>query len=212
MPNYAPRLRLSYVELLPVFSLWAQSCENMVVYEHDADEEVATTHCHVLMINSKYATAEQYKRQFYEVLTEEKRKGNDLWAWIHKEYPNPDISYITYMSNGNLKPKFVQSISDDVIQKYTKLWVNKKYEKKEKSSSEFTQLLEDYEKLYSAKKVVCDMAIIKQWIKSRYLAKRKAVPRGSDTNRYAYSIYAIVMGLDVDTADRHAMTAGIDIN
>ena len=203
---------MSYVELSTVFSLWAKSCENMVVYEHDADEEVATTHCHVLMIKSKYATAEQYKRQFYEVLTEEKRKGNELWAWTHKEFPNPDISYITYMSKGNLKPKFIQSISDDDIQKYTKLWVNKKYEKSNKNASEFTLLLEAYEKQYIAKKVVCDMAIIKQWIKSRYLAQRKAVPRPSDTNRYAYSIYAIVMGLDVDTADRHAMTAGIEIN
>lgn len=211
--NYAPRVSMSYVELSTVLSLWAKSCESMVVYEHDADEEVATTHCHLLMIKSKYATPEPLKRQLYEVLSNEKRKGNDLWAWTHKDYPDPDLCYITYMSKGILEPVMTQNLSSSLIESYKKKWVDRKEEVRDtKKGSEFDQLLTSYEKYIKTTKIKPYITTIKSWIKSRYLSQRKAIPRGSDTNRYAYSIYAIVQKVDVDAADWQAQIEGIDIN
>ncbi|UAU47005.1 Rep [Chicken proventriculitis-associated circular virus 15] len=211
MPNYAPRVSMPYMDISGIIILWSKSCESIIVYEHESDEEVKTTHVHLLMINSEYATPEPLKRLFYKNLSTD-RKGNDLWAWTHETVP--DLTFITYMSKGILAPKFINNISTQEVEKARLNWKQSGAVPKTNDSnkSEFTLLLEAYEKQYKAKLVTCNMSEIKQWIKSRYLSQRKAIPRGSDTNRYAYSIYAIVMGLDVDTADRHAMTAGIDIN
>ena len=52
------------------------------------------------------------------------------------------------------------------------------------------------------------MRYIKQFIKSHYLKRGRPIPRSGDTNRYAYSIYAIAndkTGItDMDDTDKHA--------
>lgn len=199
MPNYAPRVSMSFMDLSGIIEIWSQSCEKLIAYEHEADEEVAKTHVHFLMINSTYATAEQYKRQFYDIVHthefgEERPKGNDLWAWKHKDYPNPDVTYITYMGKGSLLPKFNKGFDLEIVQRYVNMWEDRDYvaEKPTKQLSEFDQLLFSARNAYKAKTLKINMTDIKNHIKSHYLRRERPVPRSSDTNRYAYSIYAII--------------------
>lgn len=214
MPNYAPRLSMSYVELSSVFDVWSKSCESMVVYEHPQDTSVKTTHCHVLMINSKYATAEQYKRQFHELVKTD-LKGQSLWAWEHKEYGTPEKGFIRYMSKGKFEPKFVKNFSKEELENARQSWKDTPVTAKEpKSFSEFGSLLESAERAIKKETLSVNMPALICFIKSHYLRQRKAVPRKSDTNRYAYSIYAIVKGLthesNIDALDRQALIDNVE--
>lgn len=214
MPNYAPRLSMSFMELSSVFDVWGKSCESMVVYEHPQDTSVKTTHCHVLMINSKYATAEQYKRQFHELVKTD-RKGNALWEWEHKEYGNPDKGFIKYMTKGKYAPKLVINLSKEELEQARLSWTTTPVTAKEtKDKGEFDLLLVAAEAAIKAKKLTVSMSDIACFIKSHYLRRRKAVPRKSDTNRYAYSIYAIVNELChenlIEQIDRQALIENIE--
>lgn len=122
MPNYAPRVSLPYYDVSGVIELWSQSCDSMAVYEHEADEEVNTTHVHLIMLNSKYKTPERLK-QIFRLYVNDDRNGNDLWAWTHKNYPNPDMNFITYMSKGNLRPVFLKNISPAEVEELRNKWV-----------------------------------------------------------------------------------------
>lgn len=123
MPNYAPRVTLSYNDVSGVIRMWSKSCDKMVVYEHEADEEVATTHVHMIMVNCKYKSQDTLCNQFRKLI-ETERKGNELWSWEHKNYPNPDITYIKYMTKGKLKPVYVKNVSEDEIETYRSQWVD----------------------------------------------------------------------------------------
>lgn len=100
-----------------VISMWADSCEAMAVYQHEMDEEVNTTHVHMIMIGCKYKTPEALKREFYKLI-ETERKGNDLWSWTHKKAQNPDMTFMRYMSKGVLRPVFVQFQIVKQVQEY----------------------------------------------------------------------------------------------
>lgn len=122
MPNYAPRVSLPYNDMSGVIAMWADSCLRMAVFEHEADEEVNTTHIHMIMIDCKYATAEQLKRDFRKLVVTT-RKGNELWSWEHKKHPNPDINFIKYMTKGKLRPVFLKNISPAEVEEQRALWV-----------------------------------------------------------------------------------------
>lgn len=130
MPNYAPRVSLPYHDMSGVVELWSQSCDKMVVYEHTADEKVKTTHVHMIMINCKYKSQDTLCNQFRKLIHTE-RKGNGLWSWEHKDYPNPDENVITYMSKGKLEPVFVKNMTVNEIEVYKSRWTNY-HEKKHK--------------------------------------------------------------------------------
>jgi hypothetical protein len=214
---YAPRVSMPFMDLSGTLTLWSKSCESIIVFEHESDEEVTQTHCHVLMLGSEYATAEPLKRIFYKQV-ETNRKGNDLWAWTHNDFPVPDISFIRYMGKGNLRPIFYQgSITIERIMMEVGKWSDYKTQPKmkdPKEKSEFDLLLLAAEAAIKAKKLTVSMSDIARFIKSHYLRRRKAVPRKSDTNRYAYSIYAIVNELChenlIEQVDRQALIENIE--
>jgi len=146
--NYAPRVSVSYADISNVILEWSKVCDQFIVYEHDADEEVATTHCHFLMMSST-VKEEALKRRFYKLYPTD-RLGNDLWAWKHKEHPNPDLGYIKYMSKGVLAPKFVKNISPAIVDEFRQKWVPKnpvssvanKSDKPKDKSKEFYSICE----------------------------------------------------------------------
>lgn len=144
MPNYAPRVSLSYNDLSGVVALWSQSCARMAVYEHEADEEVPTTHVHLIMIDSKYKTAEAMKREFYRFIQTD-RKGNELWSWHHRTNSNPDITFLTYMSKGQLRPKFTKNITPAEVEEHRALWVDHKKTPVASSTDEQIKKLTKYE-------------------------------------------------------------------
>lgn len=129
MPNYAPRVSLSFHDMSGVINMWASSCRQMVVYEHEADEEVKTTHVHMIMIDCKYKTQDSLCNQFRKLIEIDK-KGNGLWSWEHKDYPNPDLSFIQYMSKGVLEPVFVKDVESREIEHWRSQWKHQKTDKK----------------------------------------------------------------------------------
>lgn len=122
--NYAPRISLPYNDVSGVIALWAGTCDRIAVYEHSQETQTSKdkTHIHMIMMGSKYKTPEQMKKIFYlHVKTD--RKGNDLWEWTNKKWPNPDINFITYMSKGKLQPKFVKNISPAELEELRVKWI-----------------------------------------------------------------------------------------
>lgn len=126
--NYAPLLRLPYNDLSGIIKVWADSCNSMAVYEHDhAEKNCKTTHVHMIMLGCRYKTPEQLKRQFFKhVPGYNSSDGNGLWSWENKEWPNPDINFIGYMSDGTLEPKFVKNISQETLDEQKRNWIPKK--------------------------------------------------------------------------------------
>lgn len=120
MPNYAPRVSLSYADMSGVVQEWSNSCEKMVVYQHDADKEINRVHLHMVMIDCKYKTPEALKRQFHSRVKTD-LKGNALWSWEHGK-SEPGMSFITYMSKGELASVFVKNILPAEIEELRLQW------------------------------------------------------------------------------------------
>jgi len=108
MYNYAPRISASYAEIQPVIQAWAPKVLRMAVFEHEKDTSVQTTHVHILIEGSD-TQCEQLKRIFKKVLPGLPAKGNEFWKWESKTTVND--SFLTYMSKGTLRAKYVKNIS-----------------------------------------------------------------------------------------------------
>lgn len=109
----------------------------MVVVQHDADEEVKQTHCH-LGIWGSTRKIDALKEVF--VKTYGKLSGNKDWSWEHKsikhvadfrsdfiEPGNADeestFRYLTYCLKGDITTlRFKKNISDDLIRAAVDAW------------------------------------------------------------------------------------------
>lgn len=130
MYNLAPRVSLSYSDISSVVVEWSKHVEKIICYEHEADSGVSRTHCHLLMMGIQYqrpkngSAPDAFKRQFFELVKTD-LKGQALWRWTPEEEnaPDPDESFITYMSKGHLRPKFNNNFSDQVVEDLRLKWV-----------------------------------------------------------------------------------------
>lgn len=121
--NYAPMVRLPYDDLSGVIEVWSHACDAMAVFEHTPDQGCNATHVHMIMLGCKYKTAEPLKRLYYKMFPNaDTSDGNGLWSWTNKEFPVPGIEFITYMSKGVLRPKFVKNISDAKVEELRGKW------------------------------------------------------------------------------------------
>lgn len=117
--NYAPRISASYVEIQPVIQEWASKMLRMAVFQHDKDDSVQTTHCHILMEGCE-TQCEQLKRIFKKILPGLPAKGNEFWKWESKTSVND--SFLTYMSKGVLTPMFVKGYSPELVEERRLQW------------------------------------------------------------------------------------------
>lgn len=147
MPNYAPRVTCMWSDCSGIIKEWSDSCQSMVVYEHDADEEISSPHLHMVMLECKFKTPEALKRIFLKSKNVSKT-GNALWSWEHKDYPNPDLKFITYMSKGTLRPVFVKNILPAVIEEHRLQW---------KDPTPKGTLLTERKESTKTKRELCDM-------------------------------------------------------
>lgn len=94
----------------------------MAVYEHTPDQGCKETHVHMIMLGCN-VKAEALKRKYYKMYPEAKTAdGNGLWSWENKDWPVPDINFVTYMSKGVLAPKFVKNISPAELEELRGKW------------------------------------------------------------------------------------------
>jgi len=115
--SYAPRITLPYSDISGIVGMWAESCAQVAVFEHEADSKVNNTHCHILLLNSDIQD-EALKRKWKNC----PGKGNEFWKWASK-YGTPDLNFLKYMSKGKLRPKFIKNISPDVVEEQRKQWI-----------------------------------------------------------------------------------------
>jgi len=108
-------------------------CENMVVYEHAADDEIKRTHVHALITDPTSGTTTM-KARLTKLFGVWKKED---WAFVTKyksdEKSLPvDDKLITYMSKGCLEPSLVVGFTEEQITKYKDAWIEPETRKKVK--------------------------------------------------------------------------------
>lgn len=112
--NHAIRITLPYSDISGIIDLWSARSNEVVVYQHIADDEVSKTHVH-LVLGGCEVKAEALKRMYPD-----RGSGNEFWSW--KTWDNGD-KFITYMTKGNLDPVYVKNITHDRLDKAKSAWV-----------------------------------------------------------------------------------------
>lgn len=131
MTNFAFRIHRPYKELEELLENMKESCDKLIVYQHDADEEVKRTHVHGLITGSKFTDQLAYKKRINNRLTLATTdmswittfKNNETGA---KEKVNEN--YIIYLHKGMYQPVLVHGFTDTFIkEKHELAYVPPKY-------------------------------------------------------------------------------------
>ena len=197
MYSHAPRITLSYAELVPVLQIWSPLCERMAVYEHTADSSCKRTHCHILIEECKVKD-DALRRGLYKALPAEKRKGNDLWSWEHKKWKesHPNQQYndqmLNYMSKGSIAPSFVKNYSPALIEERKKQWKittpNPVKSSDEDAYDEYKEICKSFDD-YSIHNDIYTLMAIRKWLFTWYYRKTGKAPHATNYKRYACSLY-----------------------
>lgn len=116
MNSIAFRVSRSFDELRTVFESLKASC--VIVYEHEADDEVSRTHVHAL-VQKADVTVLALKRRIEKAVGKVNRSD-----WSFKETDENVPKYITYMSKGTLTPSYRRGGYDDLeIERFKTNWV-----------------------------------------------------------------------------------------
>lgn len=121
MSNLAIRVSRSYDDI----SEWINGieCDKIVVFQHDADDEVSRTHVHMLVVKSKCkpdALKTRYKKKYGDI---------DKTDWSFKDASTDYNKYITYMTKGVLPPIYNQGFDPVEVLNLAHLWVEQKTKK-----------------------------------------------------------------------------------
>ena len=181
----------------------------ITVGQHDSDDDIKTTHCHIA-VEPKVSNEAIRKQIIKHSLGGEKYGITEKALKTHVLYEYRDL--VKYIIKGD--PENVKHTSEhnELILELSKEWVNraKKLDVDltntdlvsghtgitgsnvvvDNNKSEWDKLLSKFQKRVNNTHMT--MAQIKKWIKSVYLEKHKPIPRDGDTNRYAYSLWAII--------------------
>jgi len=189
MYNYAPRISASYAEIQPVIQAWAPKVLRMAVFEHEKDTSVQTTHVHILIEGSD-TQCEQLKRIFKKVLPGLPAKGNEFWKWESKTTVND--SFLTYMSKGHLRPKYIKEYSPALVEERRLQWkiaTVKPVPNKDKYD-EWEDMKKAYDARFdSATARSLSLDETRRWAFSWYFRRDGRAPHISNYKRNAVSLY-----------------------
>lgn len=110
------RITRSYDEAQEFCHWLTDKCLQMIVYQHDADEQVSRTHIHIYVVGVNVTTQSirNKLKQCFEGIFR-----SDFKLECQKEY---DDKVITYMSKGCLQPSLIKGFSQELIQTRTAEW------------------------------------------------------------------------------------------
>lgn len=114
--NHAIRITLSYDDCKHVISKWSDRSQKVIVYQHDADEEISKTHVHLALYGCE-VKAEALKRMWPDA----PGKGNEFWSFKNAD---ESIKYLAYMSKGHLREKYVKNFSQEEVERSRQTWVD----------------------------------------------------------------------------------------
>lgn len=159
MPNYHVRISRSYEELKGFFE--NEKCTHMVVYEHDADEEVSRTHCHAWIKGC--ANSDTLKNHIRKLIGPVS-KTDWYFTEKNKKYVEWTDDVMTYLSKGVLEVKYVIGFTEAEIEEKKNKWI--KIETKPKLFNEDGKLI--IEKEIKEKKKKTKRELI-ELMKARYV-------------------------------------------
>lgn len=111
-------IKLAYSDIADAFTGISDKCDKVIVYEHPADVNIKTTHCHFLLVNPSITT-EAIKNKFRSV--HECGKGSGFWAFTttYKDKSGQekpvDTDVIKYYTKGKYDPKFNKGFDETLI-------------------------------------------------------------------------------------------------
>lgn len=113
------RITKSYGELSAMLSDWGAQCEFIWVYEHQADEKVANTHCHIFVSNSQ-RDADGLKKliSWKRANIDKGNKGSSFKTYDPKYDKDTNGNWyncLAYASKGNLEPVYANGVNANAI-------------------------------------------------------------------------------------------------
>lgn len=120
--NFLGRISKPYDQLKPLFESWCTSDSKLIVYEHEFDDSIKTTHCHFLMLNSERDSEHLRERKIWKDLN---MKGNKSYSF--KTYSKLyELKCITYYSKGKLQPKLIHGFDNAIANNAINDWTDNK--------------------------------------------------------------------------------------
>jgi len=208
MPTLHILLRVPFADCSGVIQWMKTKSGRILCAEHLEDEEITSTHCHVAYETdvSKEAIRKQLIKHSLEG-TKHSRMEKVLKT--HELYDFMELA--KYCIKGDRHQLKETSLTSEEVIQLEKAWVNrvKKYDfgppdattdvvtnvavnsatQEISGGSQWDILMSAFKSRHDYKKM--NMGDIRRWIKSFYLQQKKPIPRQGDTNRYAYSLFAI---------------------
>lgn len=117
--NHVCRITRPADQLSDLFATWAKVSGQVLAYQHDADDKVKTTHCHVLIQGCKIGQ-EGLRKRALKILT---LYGNEDWSFAQDEFDatkNP----IRYMTKGKYDPVYNKGYHELLIQSEKAAWID----------------------------------------------------------------------------------------
>jgi len=115
---FAFRITRAYTIISHAIESLSDVCDGILVYQHDADEEVSATHCHILIISPTIGVEGIKKR----ILRHVQLSGNKDWSFSQNTTEGWEI-YHTYMTKGRLDPVFTNYVSQAIVAEARARWV-----------------------------------------------------------------------------------------
>lgn len=123
MSVFAFRISASYADIGSTLLKLIDLTEKVAIYEHPADEKVANTHIHGLLM-----TCSRKEDTLREKFFKKHWKGKYQLATTYKDQDDNvqpvNEGYVSYMSKGKFEPSFVKGFTTDKISELKAKWVN----------------------------------------------------------------------------------------
>lgn len=208
------RIHRDYFTVKDVMTEYLEQSDIAFIFQHDADDEVSRTHCHVYCFNLRRqrSTIDGYLRKRFnkgngdfsvsQTCGKKKRPLDVIGAWIYgtkEEAIEPSYtkglneSEIAFLKQEAVE--FYQKLNEARKSRDKALEIVEVIIEKEKRDNIWTDYYEtvflEWKKGTLSRFYHWTLDRFKRWIVADYLNKGKAPPRVADRNRYAYGLYLL---------------------
>lgn len=115
--NYHTIIHRPYSDLSAVSLLWSETCSSYAIAEHEADEKVPRTHCHILMLGCRHLKDYYQKKLGKEFPGIDGRKDFRFNTQTQEDKKPITIDGLWYLPKGDInRLKFYNNISEHEVQ------------------------------------------------------------------------------------------------
>lgn len=199
-------VRKPYDDIPREFLLWlSANVDDYVIAQHDADEEIKSTHCHIMFVNLKVTNkALDKQRQKHKIDGDISRLLKHV-VGTRDLYDTEKLSI--YVLKGNRDVLKSTSYSNEFIDKCIESWIEpKKLEKVNKEKlikyDEYDELKKDFTDYYNGmNKPHITLDGIRSWTMRWYWKRDGRMPPATSYKRNAASLYVFATELSNGSID-----------